>query len=172
MIGAGLLTLHSVSEASMLPPRTQALIAPLVADKGKFKILVNGQQVGKEEFAIAPNGSRLDRPRQRGNSIAAGHHPRHRQLWRIHPDGAPGALRMVHARREESFRHDRLQRRHRHRGAPPRGRAPFHPAIHLHISAGRRPRQQPLPPIRRSSRASTIGIRKARKLSPSSSRRK
>ncbi len=57
MIGAGLLTLHSVSEASMLPPRTQALIAPLVADKGTFKILVSGQQIGKEEFAIAPNGA-------------------------------------------------------------------------------------------------------------------
>lgn len=27
----------------------------LVADKGKFRILVNGQEVGKEEFEIAPN---------------------------------------------------------------------------------------------------------------------
>jgi hypothetical protein len=57
IIGASLLALHSTSEASMLPPRTQALIAPLVADKGTFKILVSGQQIGKEEFSIAPNGS-------------------------------------------------------------------------------------------------------------------
>jgi hypothetical protein len=57
IIGASLLALHSTSEASMLPPRTHALIAPLAADKGTFKILVSGQQIGKEEFTIAPNGS-------------------------------------------------------------------------------------------------------------------
>ncbi|MGB8521851.1 MAG: hypothetical protein WCD43_02700 [Candidatus Acidiferrales bacterium] len=28
-----------------------------VADKGKFRIMVNGQQVGKEEFEIGPSGS-------------------------------------------------------------------------------------------------------------------
>lgn len=32
-------------------------LAPLVADKGKFKIMVNGQAVGKEEFEIAPAGA-------------------------------------------------------------------------------------------------------------------
>ncbi len=57
IIAASLLAFHSASEASMLPPRTHALIAPLAADKGTFKILVSGQQVGKEEFTIAPNGS-------------------------------------------------------------------------------------------------------------------
>jgi hypothetical protein len=57
IIAASLLALHSGAEASMLPPQTHALIAPLVADKGTFKILVSGQQVGKEEFSIAPNGS-------------------------------------------------------------------------------------------------------------------
>jgi hypothetical protein len=57
IIVASLLALRPASEASMLPPRTHALIAPLVADKGTFKILVSGQQVGKEEFTIAPNGS-------------------------------------------------------------------------------------------------------------------
>ena len=29
-------------------------LAPLVADKGKFRIMVNGQAVGKEEFEITP----------------------------------------------------------------------------------------------------------------------
>jgi hypothetical protein len=57
IIGASLLTFHSASAASMPPPRNHALIAPLVADKGTFKILVSGQQIGKEEFTIAPNGS-------------------------------------------------------------------------------------------------------------------
>ena len=57
IIGASLLTFHCASAASMLPPRNHALIAPLVADKGTFKILVSGQQIGKEEFTIAPNGS-------------------------------------------------------------------------------------------------------------------
>jgi hypothetical protein len=57
IIGASLLTLHSASEGGMLPPRTRALVAPLAADKGTFKILVSGQQIGKEEFTIAPNGS-------------------------------------------------------------------------------------------------------------------
>jgi hypothetical protein len=57
IIGASLLTLHSASEGGMLPPRTHAFVAPLAADKGTFKILVSGQQIGKEEFTIAPNGS-------------------------------------------------------------------------------------------------------------------
>ncbi len=57
IVGASLLAFHSASEASTLPPRTHALIAPLVADKGTFRILVSGQQIGKEEFTIAPNGS-------------------------------------------------------------------------------------------------------------------
>ena len=57
VIAAALPAFHSVSEASMLPARTHALIAPLAADKGTFKILVSGQQIGKEEFTIAPNGS-------------------------------------------------------------------------------------------------------------------
>jgi hypothetical protein len=57
IIGVGLLAPHSSSEAGVLAPRAHALIAPLVADKGTFKILVSGQQIGKEEFTIAPNGS-------------------------------------------------------------------------------------------------------------------
>lgn len=32
-------------------------LTPLVADKGKFKIMVNGQVVGKEEFEITPAGA-------------------------------------------------------------------------------------------------------------------
>jgi len=34
-------------------PKSASLFAP---DKGSFKILVNGQQMGKEEFEIAPDG--------------------------------------------------------------------------------------------------------------------
>jgi hypothetical protein len=37
--------------------------AALIADKGRFRILVGGQQVGKEDFEIAPNG---------GNWVARG----------------------------------------------------------------------------------------------------
>jgi len=32
-------------------------LAPLVPDKGKFRIMVSGQAVGKEEFEIGPNGA-------------------------------------------------------------------------------------------------------------------
>jgi hypothetical protein len=32
-------------------------LAPLVADRGKFRIMVNGQPVGKEEFEITPSGN-------------------------------------------------------------------------------------------------------------------
>jgi hypothetical protein len=32
-------------------------LAPLVADRGKFRIMVNGQSVGKEEFEIGPSGN-------------------------------------------------------------------------------------------------------------------
>ncbi|HEY0704167.1 MAG TPA: hypothetical protein VGD60_15460 [Candidatus Acidoferrales bacterium] len=34
-----------------------AKLAPLVADRGKFRIMVNGQPVGKEEFEIGPGGN-------------------------------------------------------------------------------------------------------------------
>ena len=82
-----LLTLHSVSEASVLP-RTHALIAPLAADKGTFKILVSGQQIGKEEFSIAPNGgdwsahgsTEIQSPK--GNTHVTGN-------LVVHPEGLP-----------------------------------------------------------------------------------
>src|SRR3984957_10066325 len=40
--------------ASILPaPAT----SPFAADKGKLRIMVNGQQVGKEDFEISPSGN-------------------------------------------------------------------------------------------------------------------
>src|ERR1700689_1559487 len=42
------------SLASFLPaPAT----SPFAADKGKLRIMVNGQQVGKEDFEISPSGN-------------------------------------------------------------------------------------------------------------------
>jgi hypothetical protein len=88
IIAAALLTLHSVSEASALPPRPHALIAPLAADKGTFKILVSGQQIGKEEFSIAPNGGdwsahgSTDIQSPKGNTHVTGN-------LVVHPDGIP-----------------------------------------------------------------------------------
>jgi len=41
------------ADVGAAPSNTSAL----VPDKGTFKILVNGQQVGREEFEIGPNGS-------------------------------------------------------------------------------------------------------------------
>ena len=63
-------------------------LAPLVADKGKFKIMVNGQVVGKEEFEIAPAGadwtahamSELQTPQ--GVTKVNG-------TLTVHPDGTP-----------------------------------------------------------------------------------
>ena len=86
-IVTALLTLHSVSEARVLP-RTHALIAPLTADKGTFKILVSGQQIGKEEFSIAPNGgdwsahgsTEIQSPK--GNTHVTGN-------LVVHPEGLP-----------------------------------------------------------------------------------
>ena len=88
IIGASLLALHSASQASILPPRPHALIAPLAADKGTFKILVSGQQIGKEEFSIAPNGgdwtahgsTELQSPK--GNTHVSG-------SLVVHADGVP-----------------------------------------------------------------------------------
>jgi hypothetical protein len=88
VIAAALLTLHSVSEASMLPVRAHELIVPLVADKGTFKILVSGQQIGKEEFSIAPNGGdwsahgSTDIQSPKGNTHVTGN-------LVVHPDGIP-----------------------------------------------------------------------------------
>lgn len=45
---------------SFLTPSTVSAAdkrAPLVPDKGKFRIMVNGQTVGKEEFEINPSGA-------------------------------------------------------------------------------------------------------------------
>ena len=88
IIAAALLTLLSASEASIQPPRTHALIAPLAADKGTFKILVSGQQIGKEEFSITPNcgdwsahGS-TDIQSPKGNTHVIGN-------LAVHPDGVP-----------------------------------------------------------------------------------
>jgi hypothetical protein len=87
-IGAALLAFHSISEASVLASRTRALIAPLVADKGTFKILVSGQQIGKEEFNIAPNGGdwsahgSTDIQSPKGNTHVTG-------TLLVHPDGIP-----------------------------------------------------------------------------------
>jgi hypothetical protein len=63
-------------------------VPPLVADKGKFKIMVNGQVVGKEEFEIAPAGadwtahavSELQTPQ--GVTKVNG-------TLTVHPDGTP-----------------------------------------------------------------------------------
>jgi len=78
----------SGSEASNLPPRTHALLAPLAADRGTFKILVSGQQIGKEEFTIAPNGGdwsahgTTDIQSPKGNTHVVGN-------LVVHPDGVP-----------------------------------------------------------------------------------
>jgi len=88
IIAAALLTPRSVSEASVLPPRTHAFIAPLAADKGTFKILVSGQQIGKEEFSIAPNGGdwsahgSTDIQSPKGNTHVTG-------TLLVHSDGVP-----------------------------------------------------------------------------------
>ncbi len=63
-------------------------LTPLVADKGKFKIMVNGQVVGKEEFEITPAGadwtahamSELQTPQ--GVTKVTG-------TLTVHPDGTP-----------------------------------------------------------------------------------
>jgi hypothetical protein len=88
IIAASLLAIHPASEAGMLPPGTHALIAPLAADKGTFKILVSGQQIGKEEFTIAPNGSdwsahgSTDIQSPKGNTHVTG-------SLLVHADGVP-----------------------------------------------------------------------------------
>ncbi len=88
IIAAALLTLHSASEARFVPPRTHALITPLVADKGTFRILVSGQQIGKEEFSITPNGGdwsahgTTDIQSPKGNTHVIGN-------LVVHPDGVP-----------------------------------------------------------------------------------
>jgi hypothetical protein len=62
--------------------------SPFVADKGKFRIMVSGQQVGKEEFEIGPSGSdwtahgtaEIQSPQ--GNTHVTG-------TLTFHPDGTP-----------------------------------------------------------------------------------
>ncbi len=82
LIGACTLSAFALSAAGT---RTASLLSP---DKGKFNILVNGQQVGKEEFEISPNG---------GNWIAhgtseiqaAGGVMHVTGTLELHPDGTP-----------------------------------------------------------------------------------
>jgi len=65
--------------------KTASLLSP---DKGKFNILVNGQQVGKEEFEISPNG---DNWIAHGTSeIQAADGVMHVSgTLELHPDGTP-----------------------------------------------------------------------------------
>ncbi len=87
IIVAALLAFHSVSEAGVLRS-SHALIAPLAADKGTFKILVSGQQIGKEDFSIAPSGADwsahgiTDIQSPKGNTHVTGN-------LVVHPDGIP-----------------------------------------------------------------------------------
>lgn len=65
VLGAVFLMLTAASGAAHLnsflaPLRVSAAankLAPLVADKGKFRIMVDGKAVGKEEFEIGPSGA-------------------------------------------------------------------------------------------------------------------
>lgn len=81
----GLNALRSFTDKNKPDSKPQAR---LVADKGKFRILVSGQQVGKEEFEIGPNGSdwtahgssEIQSPQ--GNTHVSG-------TLTVHPDGIP-----------------------------------------------------------------------------------
>jgi hypothetical protein len=66
--GSGIAPLHEMTKIgglshlnSFLTPSTVSAAlekkAPFLSDKGKFRIMVNGQVVGKEEFEIGPSGS-------------------------------------------------------------------------------------------------------------------
>ncbi|MGD0404061.1 MAG: hypothetical protein ABSB66_12790 [Candidatus Acidiferrales bacterium] len=60
IVPAMLLVATAPSHANRRPHPVSAAAGPdtaFVADKGKFRIMVNGQQVGKEEFEIGPSGS-------------------------------------------------------------------------------------------------------------------
>jgi hypothetical protein len=62
--------------------------ARFVADKGKFRIMVSGQQVGKEDFEIGPSGSdwtahgNAEIQSPQGNTHVSG-------TLTVHPDGTP-----------------------------------------------------------------------------------
>jgi hypothetical protein len=60
IVAAMLLVAIAPSRANHRPAPMPAFAVSdsgFVADKGKFRIMVNGQQVGKEEFEIGPSGS-------------------------------------------------------------------------------------------------------------------
>ena len=60
IVAALLLVATAPSHANHRPASISASAVSdsgFVADKGKFRIMVNGQQVGKEEFEIGPSGS-------------------------------------------------------------------------------------------------------------------
>jgi hypothetical protein len=80
-----LAALASVALSTSVFPAT-ALLSP---DKGKFTILVNGKQVGKEEFEISPSGGNWI---ARGTSeiqAAAGSVTRVTGTLELHADGTP-----------------------------------------------------------------------------------
>jgi len=49
--------LPAANRAERLLPAARPAAATLAADKGRFRIMSGGQQVGREEFEIAPNGT-------------------------------------------------------------------------------------------------------------------
>jgi hypothetical protein len=67
----------------------QASTPILVAEKGKFRVLVNGKQAGKEEFEISPNG---DQWVARGSAEVQspdGATIHISSMFRLRPDGTP-----------------------------------------------------------------------------------
>lgn len=101
MLAASVLSLHPVPSASAARPSGASLssfiaarpasndtLPALTADKGKFRILVSGQQVGSEEFEIAPSGdnwtahgvTEIQSPK--GNTRVSG-------TLSVHADGTP-----------------------------------------------------------------------------------
>jgi hypothetical protein len=53
----GVVSLSVLAAGGRMPPQKSTPLSVLVADKGKLRILVNGQEMGKEDFEISRNGS-------------------------------------------------------------------------------------------------------------------
>ena len=72
-------------------PQGKTVEAPslLAEDKGKFRIVVDGQPVGREEFQISPEGSRWVARGKVDVSVPGGGSEKYSAVLDLNPDGTP-----------------------------------------------------------------------------------
>ena len=86
LASAALFALAASAARGVIPANAPSVFAP---DKGKFRITINGQQVGTEEFSISPSGDEWVASGAMSAHAASGPEIKSKGLLRLAADGSP-----------------------------------------------------------------------------------